>query len=153
MHLEGTNARRRQPDRPEATAEEWTQERLGAWVGRALTQVRVSAASLVLDFWELDDDCSAWLYADAIEVSGSGADRVELRVRRTSSEAIVALHSLLGGEVTAAEVTDGRLRLAFAAGAEVLVGPESHQQAWALTFEQGGSITCESGGALDVRVS
>jgi hypothetical protein len=43
--------------------------------------------------------------------------------------------------------------LAFTAGAEVIVAPEPNQQAWALTFEQGGSITCEADGALDVRVS
>jgi hypothetical protein len=149
VQLGRRNARRRQPDQ----AEEWTQERLGAWVGRALSQVRVSAVSLVLDFWELDDDFSAWLYADEIEVSGSGVNPVESRVRRTSSEAVVAMHALLGREVTAAEVTEGHLRLAFAEGAEVLVAPESNQQAWALTFEQGGSITCEADGALDVRVS
>ena len=79
VQLGRRNARRRRPDQ----AEEWTQERLGAWVGRALSQVRVSAVSLVLDFWELDDDFSAWLYADEIEVSASGVNPVESRVRRT----------------------------------------------------------------------
>ena len=148
VQLGRRNARRRHSGQAEATA-----ERLGAWVGRVLSQVRVSDVSLVLDFWELDDEFSAWLYADEIEVSGSGVNPVESRVRRTSSEAVVAMHALLGREVTAAEVAEGRLRLAFAEGAEVLVAPESNQQAWALTFEQGGSITCEADGALDVRVS
>ena len=36
------------------------------------------------------------------------------------------MHALLGREVTAVEVTEGHLRLAFAEGAEVLVAPESN---------------------------
>jgi len=128
------------------------QERLASWVGRVLTQVRVNAVSCVLDFWELDDNFSAWLYADEFQVGGSGDGSVEQRVRRTSSEGVTALHALLGREVTAAEVTEGRLRFAFTEGSEVFVAPHTSEQAWALTFEQGGSITCEAGGALGVRV-
>jgi len=116
-------------------------------VGRVLSQVRVSGVSLVLDFWELDDDISAWLYADEFEVR----DPEVGPVGRTSSEAVVALHALLGREVTSVELTESRLRLVFAQRAEVLVGPQQHQQAWALSFEQGGSITCEAGGALSLK--
>jgi hypothetical protein len=122
------------------------QERLAAWPGRVLSQFRVTPISLILDFWELDDDCSAWLYAAELQVGLPPG----LRVRRGSSEAVVAMHALLGREVTAVEVAGGRLRLAFAEGSEVLVAPRPGEQAWALTFEQGGSITGESGGRLEV---
>jgi hypothetical protein len=135
------------------SSEEWMHERLAEWVGRVLTQVRVNAVSCILDFQELEDDFSAWLYADEFRVGGSGGGSVDQRVRRTSSEAVIALHALLGREVTAAEVTEGNLRLAFVEGREVLVAPHASEQAWALSFEQGGSITCEAGGALSVRVA
>ena len=63
----------------------------------------------------------------------------------------MALRALLGRDVAAAEVTGGALRFAFAEGGEVVVEPAPDEQAWALTFEQGGSVTCEPGGVLDVR--
>lgn len=152
------NTRRRQdPEKAEslvttsqASSDEWMQERLAAWAGRRLSQFRVSEASLILDFWELDDDYTAWLYADELQVTASGVAPVQPR-RRTGREAIVALHALLGREVAAAEVAGGALRLAFAEGGEVIVAPAPDEQAWALTFEQGGSVTCEPGGVLDVR--
>ena len=135
----------------QASSDAWMQERLAAWAGRRLSQFRVSEASLSLDFWGLDDDYTAWLYADELQVTASGAAPVEPRLRRTGREAIVALHALLGRDVAAAEVTGGALRFAFAEGGEVVVEPAPDEQAWALTFEQGGSVTCEPGGVLDVR--
>ena len=48
----------------QASSDAWMQERLAAWAGRRLSQFRVSEASLILDFRGLDDDYTAWLYAD-----------------------------------------------------------------------------------------
>lgn len=146
------NTRKRQPDRPEAAAalpDVWVQERLAGWTGRVLSQFRVSSVSLILDFWEVDDDFTAWLYADEIQVDGLPLGP---RVGRTSSEAVGALHALLGREVSTPDVSGGRLRFAFREGLALRVDPQPDAQAWALAFEQGGSITCEPGGALDVRV-
>lgn len=89
--------------------------------------------SVVLDFWELDDDFSAWLYAEVFEVRRSSGGPL-FRYRRTSSEAVAAVHALLGHGVTAVDVSGGRLSLAFAGGAEVLVRPLPDDQSWALSF-------------------
>ena len=74
------------------------------------------------------------------------------QLRRDSADALVALHALLGGEVAALDVSRGRLRIAFAQGHEVLVDPVLDDQAWALSFEAGGSITCAADGKVDVRM-
>lgn len=142
---------RRRPNPAELSVDEWTQERLTLWVGRSLSEVRISEVSLVLSFWEHDDNFSAWFYAEDIQVSSTGVDDGQLTLRRSSSDVLVALHALLGVSVVRIEVLGGRLRIAFEGGVEVLVEPQTHAQAWALAFEQGGSITCRPGGALDVR--
>lgn len=129
----------------------WTGARLRTWVGRSLSQIRVSDVSLVLDFWELDDDYYAWIYADMLYVRDSTEGPMH-QLRRDSADALVALHALLGGEVAALDVSRGRLRIAFAQGHEVLVDPVLDDQAWALSFEAGGSITCAADGKVDVRM-
>lgn len=114
---------------------EWLQ----GWPGRALSQVRFSAVSLVLDFWEAGDDCSVWVYADEVEVARAGADSSS-RVPRAGAEAVGFMHSVLGTSVAAVSIARGALAISFDDGSSISVNPRTDGDGWALVGEAWGTI-------------